>query len=149
MFCRITTLHWTRIRLAANTTDTDSYDSEEEIQAYYLSANTELGYNWTVLVGARYEDFSQALNYPNEQDASNKLDHDDWYPALNFTWRYSDELQFRAGYSETDSYPGLIERSKSHSFDPETDDPIFGNPDLQVSTIENLDIRGEYYLLGF
>ena len=134
-----------RIRLAANTTDTDSYDSEEEIQAYYLSANTELGYNWTVLVGARYEDFSQALNYPNEQDASNKLDHDDWYPALNFTWRYSDELQFRAGYSETVSYPGLIERSKSQSFDPETDDPIFGNPDLQVSTIENLDIRGEYY----
>ncbi len=134
-----------RIRLATNTTDTDSYDSQEEIQAYYITTNTELGYNWTVLIGARYEDFSQALQYPNEDSASNELEHDDWYPALNLTWRFTEDLQFRAGYSETVSYPGLIERSESQSFDPETDDPIFGNPDLQVSTIENFDIRAEYY----
>jgi len=49
------------------------------------------------------------------------------------------------GWSETVSYPGLIERSESLSYDPETGDPIFGNPDLQVSTIENLDARLEYY----
>ncbi|MEH6518781.1 MAG: TonB-dependent receptor [Halioglobus sp.] len=134
-----------RIRLAANTTDTDSYDSKEEIQAYYLTTNTELGNDWSVLLGARFEDFSQNLEYPNEANAANSLEHDDWYPALNVTWRFTEELQFRAGYSETVSYPGLIERSESQSFDPETDDPIFGNPDLLVSTIENFDVRAEYY----
>jgi TonB-dependent receptor len=134
-----------RVRLAANTTATDSYNSQEEILAYYLTTNTEIGEQWSLLLGARYEDFSQSLEYPNEAAASNSLDHDDWYPALNVTWRFTEDLQFRVGYSETVSYPGLIERSESQSFDPETDDPIFGNPDLDVSTIENLDLRAEYY----
>ncbi|MFK8047431.1 MAG: TonB-dependent receptor [Halioglobus sp.] len=134
-----------RVRLAANTTDTDSYESEEEIQAYYLTTTTDFGEQWSLLFGARFEDFNQQLDYPNQVSASNSLAHDDWYPALNLTWRITDEIQLRAGYSETVSYPGLIERSESQSFDPETDDPIFGNPDLQVSTIENLDLRAEYY----
>ena len=134
-----------RVRLAANTTETDSYDSKEEIQAYYLTTNTDFDEQWSLLFGARFEDFSQQLGYPNQSSASNALDHDGWYPALNGTWRVTDDVQIRAGYSETVSYPGLIERSESQSFDPETDDPIFGNPDLQVSTIDNLDVRAEYY----
>ncbi|MFT4822456.1 MAG: outer membrane receptor for ferrienterochelin and colicin [Halioglobus sp.] len=134
-----------RVRLSANTTDTDSYESQEEIKSYYITSNTDFGEQLSVLFGARFEDFSQQLDYPNQASASNSLDHDDWYPALNLTWRITDEIQLRAGYSETVSYPGLIERSESQSFDPETDDPIFGNPDLQVSTIDNLDLRAEYY----
>jgi outer membrane receptor protein involved in Fe transport len=134
-----------RFRLAANTTSTDSYDSTEEIQAYYLNTITDLGDAWSFGLGARFEDFSQVLDYPNEATASNQLDFDDWYPALSVTWRPADDWQVRAGYSETVSYPGLIERSESLSFDPDTDDPIFGNPNLVPSTIDNLDARIEYY----
>jgi len=134
-----------RVRLAANTADTDSYDSIEETTAYYVSANTDLGEKWSVLFGARFEEFVQELDYPNDPTATNNLEFDDWYPAVNLTWRPTEEWQFRVGYSETASYPGLIERSESLSFDPETDDPIFGNPDLKVSTIENIDFRAEYY----
>ena len=61
------------------------------------------------------------------------------------TWRLTEELQLRAGYSQTVSYPGIIERSEAQTFDPDTDDPIFGNPDLKVSTIDNSDLRAEYY----
>jgi outer membrane receptor protein involved in Fe transport len=134
-----------KVRLAAKTADTDSYHSEEEISAYYLTTNTDFGEYWSVLLGARYEDFDQILAYPNDSGADNELQYDDWYPALNLTWRPTEDIQIRAGYSETASYPGLIERSEAQSFDPDTDDPIFGNPDLQVSTIDNYDIRGEYY----
>lgn len=134
-----------RVRLAANTADTDSYESQEEVQAFFLSTNTELGEHWSILVGARYEDFSQSLSYPNDRTATNELIHDDWYPAINLSWRPVDEWQLRLGYSQTVSYPGLIERSEAQSFDPDTDDSIFGNPDLQVSTIDNLDLRAEYY----
>lgn len=135
-----------RVRLSANTADTDSYNSEEEIQAYYLTTNTDFGERWSMLLGARFEDFSQLLDYPNEDTGgSNELEYDDVYPAFNLTFRPVEDIQLRAGYSETVSYPGLIERSESLSFDPVTDDPIFGNPDLQVSTIENYDLRAEYY----
>lgn len=133
------------IRLAAKTASTDSYNSDEEIKAYYLSSNTDIGEQWSILFGARFEDFSQSLRYPNEDGAANALDYDDIYPAFNLTFRPTDALQLRAGYSETVSYPGLIERSESLSYDPDTDDPIFGNPDLDVSTIKNYDFRAEYY----
>lgn len=134
-----------RVRLAANTASTDSYESEEEVRAFYLSANTELGEAWSVLFGARYEEFTQELGYPNDPTAVSTLEYDDWYPAVNLSWRPNEEWQFRLGYSQTASYPGLIERSEAQSYDPDTDDPIFGNPDLKVSTIDNWDLRAEYY----
>jgi len=134
-----------RIRLAANTTDTDSYKSQETVTGTYLSTITDVGEDWSFVAGARWEDFDQTLEYPNDPLSDSDLQYDDWYPALNATWRMTEELQWRAGYSETVSYPGLIERSTAQSYDPDTDDPIFGNPDLQVSTIDNWDLRGEYY----
>jgi TonB-dependent receptor len=134
-----------KVVLRANTTDTDSYDSQEEIQAGYLNTNTDFGESWSLVAGARFEKFNQKLSYPNDPRATNELDYDDWYPAVNLAWRPTDELQIRFGYSQTVSYPGIIERSEAQTFDPETDDPIFGNPDLEVSTIDNSDIRLEYY----
>ena len=133
------------MRLTAITADTDSYHSEEEIKAYYLSTLTDIGESWSVEVGARYEDFDQQLEYPNQPFSNDELQYDDWYPALNVSFRPIDDVQLRFGYSETVSYPGLIERSRAQSYDPDTDDPIFGNPDLEVSTIDNYDVRAEYY----
>ena len=97
------------------------------------------------MLGARWEDFDQTLEYPNDPLSDSELQYDDIYPALNVAWRMTEEWQLRVGYSETASYPGLIERSTAQSYDPDTDDPIFGNPDLQVSTIDNVDLRAEYY----
>jgi outer membrane receptor protein involved in Fe transport len=134
-----------KVVLKANTTDTDSYDSQEEIQAGYFNTVTDFGENWSLVAGARYEKFNQKLDYPNAPRASNELDYDDWYPAINLTWRITEEMQLRSGYSQTVSYPGIIERSEAQTYDPDTDDPIFGNPDLQISTIDNYDLRAEYY----
>ena len=134
-----------KVQMTANTTDTDSYDSQEELQAAYVNSVTDFGQNWTLVAGVRYESFSQKLQYPNDPRALSELDYDDWYPALNLAWRPTEEVQLRVGYSETVSYPGIIERSEAQTFDPDTDDPIFGNPDLKVSTIDNVDLRAEYY----
>ncbi|GAB5451683.1 MAG: TonB-dependent receptor [Halioglobus sp.] len=133
------------VRILPRTADTDSYSSEEEVQALYLNSNTDLGEDWSFLLGVRYEDFVQELEYPNAPDRGSKLEADDWYPAANLTWRATEELQFRVGYSQTVSYPGIIERSEAQSYDPDTDDPIFGNPDLEISQIDNYDARVEYY----
>ena len=107
--------------------------------------NNEIGDAWIAEVGFRYEDFSQLIRYPNKLDSSNLLEADSFYPALNVSYLISDELQLRLGFSQTVSYPGLIERSDSQSFDPTTDDPIFGSPNLVVSEIDNFDARLEYY----
>ncbi|MEE4193364.1 MAG: TonB-dependent receptor [Halieaceae bacterium] len=132
-------------RLGTNTTTTDSYNADEKYTAGYVAANTDIGEAWTLSIGARYEDFEQELEYPNDPEAGNLLEEDDIYPSASLTYRLGEDWQFRLGYSETVSYPGLIERAESLVFDPNTDDPIFGNPDLVVSKIENYDLRIEYY----
>jgi len=134
-----------RFRLNTTTTATDSYSSSEETQAAYVAATVEFGESLTLAGGLRYEDFSQGLKYPNDATANSTLNSDDVLPALSLVYRFNEELQFRVGASQTVSYPGLIERSESLVYDPATDDPIFGNPDLKVSTIDNLDLRAEYY----
>ena len=55
-----------RFRLRGATTPTDSYESSEEIAAYYVNMNNEIGDNWIAEVGFRYEDFSQLIRYPNK-----------------------------------------------------------------------------------
>ena len=51
-----------------------------------------------------------------------------YYPALNLTYFANEITQLRFGYSETVSYPGLIERSESVSYDPDTDKKIIVTP---------------------
>jgi outer membrane receptor protein involved in Fe transport len=134
-----------KLLLTAKTTDTDSYDSKEEIKAGYLTTNTDFGESWSLLAGVRFEKFTQKLEYPNDPRVNSELDYDDWYPAINLTWRPTEEIQVRAGYSQTVSYPGIIERSSAQTYDDQTNEEIYGNPDLDVSTIDNSDLRLEYY----
>ena len=134
-----------RVRLSANTTNTDAYSADEDIAAFYLAGTFEFGEKIILTAGVREENFSQTLSYPNESGASNELDSEEALPSLGLTYLFNDKLQLRAAYSGTVSYPGIIERSESLSYDPETDDPIFGNPTLKVSTIDNYDLRLEYY----
>jgi len=133
------------IRIAAKTADTDSYDSTEETSAWYLDSVSELGMDHTLAIGVRGEQFTQELSYPNADGYVNVLESDEVLPSLSYTYRFNEDLQFRFATSRTVSYPGLIERSESLSYDPETDRPIFGNPNLKTSTIDNLDARLEYY----
>ncbi len=135
------------IRLNVLTAKTDSYDADEDIEAVYLNTNTEFGSEWTLEAGVRQEDFSQSIVYPNDDRStpSKPLDSSELLPAAMLTFAPGDTWQFRFGGSQTVSYPGIIERSESRFYDPETDQLVVGNPNLVVSDIDNIDFRVEYY----
>lgn len=132
--------------LGVNTSDTDNYSANESMFAIYQSYEYELGENWVFLAGARLEDASQELTYPEKSNANSSLDTSELLPVISATWKPSEEWQFRLGTSTTVARPGLTELSQSSSYDPETDDQMFGNPNLELSTITNLDFRAEYYI---
>ncbi len=133
-----------RIRLRTSTAGTDSYNSDEEITAYYLSTTTEFGSDWTLVAGIRQEDFTQDLEYPNQSSADNQLDEENPLPSITLTYRFQEDIQVRTGWSKTISYPGIVERAESLFYDEE-DRPVVGNPELEISKIDNFDIRFEYY----
>ncbi len=127
-----------------STTSTDSYDATDDMMAFYLSSELDMD-TVTVLLGARLEDSEQSLEYPEQNSGTNTLSKTNVLPALSANWRVTEETQLRFSASQTVSRPGITERSESEVYDPETDDRIVGNPDLEISEITNLDVRAEYY----
>lgn len=78
------------------------------------------------------------------------LQTDEWFPALNLTrtfpnlW-YTEQVQFRLSMSQTIARPDIRETSASTYIDPITEARIRGNPNLQVSHLNNLDLRVELF----
>lgn len=136
------------IEIDVDTTPTDSYLADEETEAYYAIVKVDFDGRWILQAGIRQEDFFQNLVYPNDPENEfndSPLDDSNSLPSILLTYVPSDNWQLRFGWSSTVSYPGLVERSQSTFFDPETNDRIFGNPELVVSEIDNIDFRAEYY----
>lgn len=134
------------IELDLDTTEsTASYDATNEVSAFYVSTETEIGDYWTLVAGARKEDFEQTITYPNSTLEVPDLDESEVLGSIGLSFAPTDNWIFRLNASNTVSYPGLTERSDSLTYDPETNQPIFGNPDLVLSEIDNLDARAEYY----
>ena len=127
------------------TESTASYDANNEVSAFYLQTETEIGYNWTLTAGVRKEDFNQQILYPNSTLTVPELDSSEALGNFGIRYAPNDNWVFRLNASNTVSYPGITERSESITYDPETNLPIFGNGNLVVSEIDNLDLRAEYY----
>lgn len=136
--------------LRDRTDHADAYDAAVEINAAYLSAEVQLvpAVRWTI--GARYEESSQSVDsfqaftlrpVPIHVD----LDFDKLLPATTLTWEFADNWQARLGYSQTLSRPDLRELSPTRFRDEESGLLERGNPNLQVTEIENFDARLEYY----
>ena len=135
-------------QLRKSTAGGDSFLAEIETSAYYLQSETKFADSFTLVAGARVEDNEQIIEYPYSTSADTSpsiLDESDTLPVFGFGYNSNDVWQFRISASQTVSRPGIIERSRSTMYDPDTDDQIFGNPDLVSSSIDNIDLRLEYY----
>ena len=58
---------------------------------------------------------------------------------------WAETFQLRLGYSETAVRPDLRELTGSSYVDPITDDLVRGNPGVIPSTVENIDLRAEWF----
>lgn len=131
-------------QLQQRTTDTDSYDGEQEAFAGYVSTKTDFGDAVTIVLGVRQDQFTQELSFPNDPGSESELDSDELLPSLLVTYRLTDALQFRGGYAGTVSRPNLTELAPSIFYD-ERGREFRGCPTCEASIIDNFDVRMEYY----
>lgn len=137
--------------LQETTQPTDNYTADHRLAAAYLMADLNLGMSWRWMLGARYEDSIQdaatfELIDPDRRNVR-ELDESSLLPAMTITWLPGggETQQLRFGYSRTLNRPDLKELSEAPYIDPEERYTVVGNPDLQVASIDNLDLRWEYY----
>lgn len=85
------------------------------------------------------------VNLPNGTPIQTRLDNDSLLPAVTVTWEFADNMQLRGGYSQTLGRPSLRELSSSAFLDPERDRDVIGNPFLDITEFDNVDLRWEWY----
>ncbi|NTS77785.1 TonB-dependent receptor [Catenovulum sp. SM1970] len=129
----------------------DDYVAARKIDAGYGQFDVLYKGEYRISGGVRYEDWRQAIVPVGfEDNRKTPLDptpvvEDVWLPALSFTYILDQENQVRLGYGKTIVRPDLKELSPVRYLDPLTDNPIFGNPSLEVTEIQNFDLRWENY----
>ena len=136
----------------------ESYVADQVVEAGYGKVDVLLDEMWRISGGIRAELFEQSvlpvdyLQYDSRRidvDGYANLRTEDVYPSVALTYIrpgfWSDEFQFRAGVSQTVARPDIREMSASTYIDPLTEARVRGNPNLVVSDLTNLDLRGEWF----
>lgn len=132
------------------TRPTDNYVANQDLDAWFVEADMELGSAFRLMAGFRGEKSVQHVRtfdlFANDVAIESELASDDIFPAVTGTWILDNwDMQLRASYSETISRPDFRELSPSPFTHPVTGYEIVGNPDLTVAYIKNYDLRWEWY----
>lgn len=125
------------------------YIATQEVDAFYAGIDAELTSFLRVALGARYEDFLQAIETRQAPNTfgiiTPPLIDDQVLPAATLTWNFADNLQLRMGYSETVNRPQFRETGPSRFTNTATNEQFTGNPFLDSTDITNYDARLEWY----
>ena len=125
----------------------DSFESGfDNLQAY---AGLDVGINDFVrlAVGGRYEDSEQITETFNRISGdpivvTQKAEY--LLPAATLTWEFYDNMQLRFAFSQTLSRPDLRETASAFFID-DRGQQTRGNPELEITEIDNYDVRWEWY----
>ena len=124
----------------------DSYSATSSINSGYAMLDNKFGKKLRLVWGARLEQFNLDLS-TKDNDPSNraKQNYVDVLPSANLTYSLTEKINLRASYSRTLARPEFRELAKSAYYDYEVLASIVGDPNLKKASIDNADIRFEFY----
>lgn len=125
--------------LVESSSSRDSYEGEQELVAGYFSFDWSPIEQFNIVTGIRAENSAQFI------DGDVLIDELDILPALNLTYRPSDQTNFRGGFSITLARPEFRELSDFSFQDFVGGRTVYGNPGLERTKIYNYDLRVETY----
>ena len=131
-----------------NSSASNTYESSQIINATYLSNELQLLTDLRVILGLRFENFSQ--KYKGSDFEGNKIDKrtilkNNIFPSANLVYALNDNSNLRTSYAKTIARPSFKESSNAEIYDPTNDTFFIGNLDVQPSFINNFDIRYENF----
>lgn len=128
---------------------TGTYLGEESVPAGYAMVDFQITNKLKVATGVRFEQTDIYLeNADTLIDASRRtssLKRDDFLPAANVTYQLKKDMNLRFGYGRTIARPTFRELANYVTFDFAGDNIDRGNPNLERTVIDNLDLRWEVF----
>ncbi len=143
--------------LSSNSKSGDSYTGTQKLHSFYSMLDFKFLKKFRFTGGVRYEnnlvDVSTAkyilTNFGSPtSDTGAVYKENNWLPSTNIIYSLSNKINIRMAYSKTLSRPDFAERAFAEYF--EFTDQLFirGNVGLQLTTVDNYDLRFEYYPSG-
>ena len=136
---------------AANTSGIFPFaESGEETAAYYAGVDVQLTPRIRAAAGIRQEATTLSADAwvgSTPAGAGNAVsrDYSDALPAASLTVEFVHDMQLRLAYSSTLNRPGLLEITGTTIRNPEDSNLYRGNVFLQPASVDNLDLRWEWY----
>ncbi|MFM1876767.1 MAG: hypothetical protein RL266_2504 [Bacteroidota bacterium] len=131
----------------------NQYEASQNIAAVYVMAEQQVLKKLNLIYGVRVEHtlmFYDGVNQNNTVRYLNTETLNDFsiLPALNIVYKATDKMNLRAGYSRTLARPSFKEKSEAEIYDPITKRTFSGNLDLEITNIDNADLRYEFFIGG-
>lgn len=138
------------VSLADNSDLSSRHNGSEDQFAYYSKVSSAFFDSKLAFeLGARNEtgtievESSTATNPSDRLFA--KIDYNDVLPFISMKYDVSDDFILKSSFSQTVARPSIRELSASTYVDDDFGLLLQGNPELEASSIQNIDLRGEYY----
>jgi hypothetical protein len=132
--------------LTSNYRPADAYTANQDVTAFYVKQLLSITKDLDMLAGIRQESSTQQLIDTKSGVPYDPLETNDALSSLSFNYSINNENKIRLGFSNTLSRPDFREFSPNRYKDPITEDIVFGYPELKYTTINNLDLKYEWYL---
>ena len=137
-----------RIYMKESTNKSDSYISNNQLGAAYVSTKFNYGEKFNANVGVRMEYYKLKLD-GYEADGIKPVEIDDnytdFFPSLNLSYIINDKHQVRAAYGRSVNRAEFREIVPYVYYDFMLNANISGNVDLKNAYADNMDVRYEFY----
>jgi len=129
------------------------YDAEQDVKAGYLMLDLPLFPKLRLVGGVRYEGTDMSVHSESYRDNEvtglktndSVIEQDDVLPSVGAIFSATKNMNVRVSYSQTVARPSFREMAAYFSYDPTINDYIDGNPLLQMTSIDNYDLRWEWF----
>ncbi len=137
--------------LNENTNLSNNYVGQSDIAAAYAMVTYEFSDRFKAIAGVRLEstkleiesDKAAVSTDPAGERAS--IDTTAFLPALNLVFKVSENSNLRGSFTQTIARPNMREIAPFGAFPFIGGVPIFGNPNLELTNINNFDLRYEIF----
>ncbi len=124
----------------------NNYDGESNIYAGYAMIDLGILSNLRMIAGARIENTRMQTFSAEDNSIIGEIKTSDVLPSFNLIYTPLENLNIRFSYGKTLARPTFREISPFTSYDFNGGDTYIGNPALERTTIDNLDLRFEWFI---
>lgn len=121
----------------------DHYTARVTTSGAYAMLDHKLTEQFRAVWGVRMENYRVAIATTGQTVADKNWS--DFLPSLNLTYAINDRANLRAGYFRSVARPELRELTNLSYYDYELSATMTGNPALERTRIDNVDLRYEWF----